>query len=445
MTVSSLPPGLILIAAGLLLPLAGPRMRQGLIVGAPLLALWWVWQIPDGVHLRLHLLDLAWIFPGADLKPGVFDLELVRGDRLARLFGTVFRRHGLRRRPVRPAAEPDDGAVGRLLLCRRGAGRRLCRRHYLGLHLLGDHGDRLDAGDLVGGDGRRPRRRPALRGDPPARRRDPDGGHRRLHHRHTVHRLRRQGDPEHPRLRPSGHLADPGRLPDQRRRAALLGLAARRLSGNLVERHGLPVGLHDQGRGARADPRLSGHGTAGLGRPLHDLLRDHLCAAGKRYAAHPGLFDRQPGRIHGLRRRPRRQRRSGIQPARAERRRVPRLHPHHLQSAAADVGRLGPLHDGQAEMHRSGRPVPHHAAHDDLRHHRRPVDFQLPLHFRLHLEVDDFLGRGGTASALGLACPDGGLGRRVPPCRHQVSRGSSSSRRTAACARRTHPGACAGR
>ena len=90
MTVSSLPPGLILIAAGLLLPLAGPRMRQGLIVGAPLLALWWVWQIPDGVHLRLHLLDLAWMFPGADLKPGAFDLELVRGDRLARLFGTVF-------------------------------------------------------------------------------------------------------------------------------------------------------------------------------------------------------------------------------------------------------------------------------------------------------------------------------------------------------------------
>ena len=218
MTVSSLPPGLILIAAGLLLPLVGPRMRQGLIVGAPVLALWWVWQIPDGVHLRLHLLDLAWMFPGADLKPGAFDLELVRGDRLARLFGTVFAVMAFAGGLFALKQSRGNRTLRSLLLRRRRPRRRLRRRHRLGLHLLGNHGDRLDADDLVGGDPRRPFRRPALRRDPPARRRRPDGGHRRLYRRHAIHRLWRRGDPEYPRLRPARHLADPGRLPDQRRR-----------------------------------------------------------------------------------------------------------------------------------------------------------------------------------------------------------------------------------
>ena len=52
-------------------------------------------------------------------------------------------------------------------------------------------------------------------------------------------------------------LADPGGVSRQRRRAAALGLAARRLSGELLERHGVPVGLHHQGRRLRPDARLS--------------------------------------------------------------------------------------------------------------------------------------------------------------------------------------------
>ena len=47
----------------------------------------------------------------------------------------------------------------------------------------------------------------------------------------------------------------------------------------------------------------------------------------------------------------------------AQRRRRARLHPHHLQGAAADVGGIRALHDRQAQMHRSRRAVPHHAAH----------------------------------------------------------------------------------
>ena len=43
------------------------------------------------------------------------------------------------------------------------------------------------------------------------------------------------------------------------------------------------------------------------------------------------------------------------------------------------------LHDGQAQMHRSRRPVPHHAADDALRHHRRAVDLVVPAHLRLRL------------------------------------------------------------
>ena len=58
----------------------------------------------------------------------------------------------------------------------------------------------------------------------------------------------------------------------------------------------------------------------------------------------------------------------------AERRGRPCLRPHHLQGAAADVGRLGALHDRPAQMHRPRRPVPHHAAHHPLRHRRRAVD-----------------------------------------------------------------------
>ncbi|UCE77117.1 MAG: Na(+)/H(+) antiporter subunit D [Gammaproteobacteria bacterium] len=70
------PPGLVLIAGAVLLPLCGPRLRVVAVLGLPLIALALVWQIPDGASLRLAFLD--------------YQLEPVRGDRLSRLFGTVF-------------------------------------------------------------------------------------------------------------------------------------------------------------------------------------------------------------------------------------------------------------------------------------------------------------------------------------------------------------------
>ena len=74
--ISAIPPGLPLVLGALLLPLFGLRIRAALVLGLPLLTLALIWQIPDGVSLRLPFLE--------------YELEPVSGDRLSRLFGTVF-------------------------------------------------------------------------------------------------------------------------------------------------------------------------------------------------------------------------------------------------------------------------------------------------------------------------------------------------------------------
>lgn len=76
MTASLFPAGLVLIASGLLLPLLPVRLRPVLLLTAPLLTLYLIWQTGDGTGLRL-----AWLG---------YDLVIVRGDALSRLFGTVF-------------------------------------------------------------------------------------------------------------------------------------------------------------------------------------------------------------------------------------------------------------------------------------------------------------------------------------------------------------------
>jgi multicomponent Na+:H+ antiporter subunit D len=75
-TSAAVPPGLALVAAGLLLPWLSTRLRSAVLLVAPLVALWLVWQVPDGLALDVRFLDL--------------ELTPVRGDRLARLFGTIF-------------------------------------------------------------------------------------------------------------------------------------------------------------------------------------------------------------------------------------------------------------------------------------------------------------------------------------------------------------------
>jgi multicomponent Na+:H+ antiporter subunit D len=71
-----LPPALSLIAAGLLLPLLSGRGRAVMLLLAPLLALWLIWQVPDGPAFSLPFLG--------------YDLAVVSGSKLSRLFGTIF-------------------------------------------------------------------------------------------------------------------------------------------------------------------------------------------------------------------------------------------------------------------------------------------------------------------------------------------------------------------
>ena len=71
-----LPPGLVLIVAGLLLPVLPLRGRQAVMLAAPVLTLILVWLVPDGPDLSLPFLG--------------HDLILAEGGRLSRLFGIVF-------------------------------------------------------------------------------------------------------------------------------------------------------------------------------------------------------------------------------------------------------------------------------------------------------------------------------------------------------------------
>jgi multicomponent Na+:H+ antiporter subunit D len=67
---------LALICAGLLIPFLRGGLRSAVILAAPLLSLWLIWQVQDGVALSLPFLDQT--------------LQLVSGSKLGRLFATVF-------------------------------------------------------------------------------------------------------------------------------------------------------------------------------------------------------------------------------------------------------------------------------------------------------------------------------------------------------------------
>ncbi|MGE0874955.1 MAG: Na(+)/H(+) antiporter subunit D [Burkholderiales bacterium] len=69
-------PALLLIAGGCLLPFLRGGVRGAAIVAIPLAALYCVWQVPDGPAWQ-------WRFLGHDLAP-------LAGDRLSRLFATIF-------------------------------------------------------------------------------------------------------------------------------------------------------------------------------------------------------------------------------------------------------------------------------------------------------------------------------------------------------------------
>ena len=72
-----LSPALILLLAALFIGLLKGRARAALVLIAPLLTLWAVWQIPDGVQGTVKFLSY-------------YDIEPVEGSPLRRLFATVF-------------------------------------------------------------------------------------------------------------------------------------------------------------------------------------------------------------------------------------------------------------------------------------------------------------------------------------------------------------------
>ncbi len=71
-----LPPALVMLAGAFIAALGGRRLRPLIALVAPLLTLYVVWQIPDGSHYTAHFLG--------------YDLELLEGSRVRRLFATAF-------------------------------------------------------------------------------------------------------------------------------------------------------------------------------------------------------------------------------------------------------------------------------------------------------------------------------------------------------------------
>jgi multicomponent Na+:H+ antiporter subunit D len=71
-----LPPALIMVAGAILIAIARGHWRSLLVLGTPLLALWAVWQIPDGVVATVNFLD--------------YPIEPIEGSPLRRLFATIF-------------------------------------------------------------------------------------------------------------------------------------------------------------------------------------------------------------------------------------------------------------------------------------------------------------------------------------------------------------------
>ena len=76
MTNLLVPPALVLIAGGLLLPLLKGGVRAAALLVLPLVTMWLVWQVPDGVAFKTAFLGQ--------------DLILAKGDKLSRLFAMVF-------------------------------------------------------------------------------------------------------------------------------------------------------------------------------------------------------------------------------------------------------------------------------------------------------------------------------------------------------------------
>jgi multicomponent Na+:H+ antiporter subunit D len=71
-----IPPGLIIVLGTLLIPWSRGHLRSLVVLGLPLITLYFIWQVPDGTSLALPFLE--------------YELQLVHGSDVGRLFATVF-------------------------------------------------------------------------------------------------------------------------------------------------------------------------------------------------------------------------------------------------------------------------------------------------------------------------------------------------------------------
>jgi len=71
-----LPPAFVLFAAAVLIVTTRGQLRSAIVLLAPLLTLWLVWQVPDGVVVTMNFMD--------------YRIEPVEGSALRRLFATIF-------------------------------------------------------------------------------------------------------------------------------------------------------------------------------------------------------------------------------------------------------------------------------------------------------------------------------------------------------------------
>ncbi len=362
-----LPPAFFLIFGAILVAIVRPALRPVVALLAPLVTLYAIWQVEDGVRLAVSFLG--------------YEVQLVEGGPLRRLFatifalmafgGVIFSLRDAKWWELSAALAYAAGAVGvsfagdlivmfvfwefmalfsTVVIWSGGteAARRAGIRYVI-MHLVGG---------IVLRD----------------RHRGPD----------DPYRLGRDSSAQSRELR---YLDDLDRAARECRCSADLGLAARCLPRINADRWGLAFRLHHQDRGARAHPSLPGHGTFDLCRPVDDLLRDHLRAARERHAPNPVVLDRQPGGLHGLRGGDRH--RDG-----AQWRGGACLHPHSLQGAFVHERRRGARGHRQAQVLRSRWSVSHHAAHHPLRGDRRLVDLGLSADLRLRFQIAHRSGGG---------------------------------------------------
>ena len=71
-----IPPALYLVAGALLIGLVRGNARTAVLFLAPLVTLWAIWQVPDGVVFDLPFLD--------------YRIEPLEGSPVRRLFATIF-------------------------------------------------------------------------------------------------------------------------------------------------------------------------------------------------------------------------------------------------------------------------------------------------------------------------------------------------------------------